>query len=152
MASGESIDLSGFDELDAAMSELGKGLEKALLIRVAKKALQPVKEEARRLAPHDEGWLEESVVTGTGPLTRGAAKDELIDKGAVRVFLGTANRNAVPREFGAIRGGVLIPAEPFFRPAWEANTDRMMKTIIDELGPEIERTAVRAARRKAKRG
>ena len=148
MAELDAIRVSGFEGLDAALGELSKGLEKAALVRAGKKALQPVAEEARRLAPVDEGDLRDSYVVATGPLTRELAREEVIDKGAVKVYVGTANRNGVPREFGSVRS----PAQPHLRPAWEGNQDEVLNILAAELGPEVERTAARAAKRRGNGG
>lgn len=146
--SDDALSFAGFADIDGALAELAdKGLERAALIRAGTKALRPVQDEAKRLVPVHEGDLRNSLVIATGPLTREAAKDEIIDKGAVRIYFGTTDRNGVPREFGSERAG----AEPFMRPAWESQSGDMITTLATELGPEVERTAARAARRKMSR-
>lgn len=141
-----SFRISGFRELDQALAELPKSLERNVLRRVATKALQPFVERAKSLAPVDEGNLRDSIVIAGSGLSRGAkAVDRAEPKQGVRMYAGTANRNAVPREFGSIRA----PAHPFMRPAWDATSEGMLKSVAADLGPEIERTAARAAKRKA---
>lgn len=146
--SDDAIDLAGFADIDVALAELeNKALERNALVRAGTKALQPVQAEAKRLVPVREGDLRDSLVIATGPLTREAAREEVIDKGAIRIYFGTVDRNGVPREFGSERAA----AEPFARPAWESQSGKVLDTLAAELGPEVERTAARAARRRANR-
>lgn len=145
----EAIQLDGFADLDAALAALADvALEKNVLISAATAALLPVLEEAQRLVPVHEGHLRNSLVIATGPLTKTARAEEKIDAGAIKVYFGTANRNAVPREFGSIRS----VAHPFARPAWEANVDGMLDTIAAKLGPEVEQAAETLARRRGRSG
>jgi len=144
MADGFNIKLTGFKELEAALGEFTKATERGILRRVAVKALEPIVEEAKIRAPVDEGDLRDSIVIGT-KLTRGAkraAKGDPVD--GVRVFAGTANRNAVPREFGTFR----TAAHPFMRPAWDYGKGRALDDVMTGLGDEIERARRRAAKRK----
>lgn len=141
------VKLTGFKELDRALAQLGKSTERSLLRRIAVKALEPVRDRAKELAPVDDGTLRDSIVIGSR-LTRGAKKaDRAAPREGVRVFLGTANRNAVPREFGSVRS----PAQPYFRPAWDNGKGEALEYVKDNLGAEIEKTAARIAKRKAKK-
>lgn len=144
----DDIRLEGFAELDKALAEIGKkSTERALLRRVAKKALRPVLEQAKANAPVDEGRLRDSIVMGSR-LTSSAKKiDRRSPRQGLRLFVGTAIRNAVPREFGTWR----TRATPFMRPAWEKLKGRVLQIVISEMGPEIERTAERAAKRATKK-
>jgi hypothetical protein len=145
----EAILLDGFAGLDAALSALAdEALERQTLINAGMRALQPVQAEARRLVPVHEGKLRDSLLIATNGLTRDAARDEIIDKGAVRIFFGTANRNGVPREFGTFRS----VAKPFARPAWDANVDSMLDTLAAEIGPGVEAAAERLSKRRGRKG
>lgn len=137
------VQVEGLRELSASLEELGKSLERSVLRRTAVKALEPVRDRAKQLAPVDDGHLRDSITIGNR-LTRSArSADRAEPRQGVRVYCGTANRNAVPREFGSIRS----PAEPFMRPAWDSESRGMLDTIGRELGPDIERSAARAARK-----
>lgn len=140
-----TVQLTGFKELHDALGQFKKSTERALLKRVATKALQPFAERARSLAPVDTGYLRDSIVVGTN-LTRNAkraAKKDPVE--GVQVFAGTADRNAAPREFGTHDR----PAHPFMRPAWEATKDGILDSVAADLRTEIEKTAARAAKRRA---
>lgn len=135
--------VTGLKELHDALGELKKTTERALLRRVATKNLEPFVERAKQLVPVDEGKLRDSIVIGTS-LNRGARAEARKDPvQGVRVFAGTSNRNAVPREFGSVRS----PAQPFARPAWDGTKDQMLDGVTRDLDAEIKKTAARAAKR-----
>lgn len=130
-----------------ALGDLKPATERTLLRRIAMQALEPMREEVKVRAPYHEGNLRESYVIGTS-LTKGAAavmREE--PSGGVRVYLGSANRKAVPLEFGSLRAR----AFPHFRPAYEAKARVTINFVIDNLETEVMRTAERAARRGAKK-
>ena len=149
-----TVRVEGLSDLDEALGKLaeeyGKASGKAVLRRVADKALQPMAEAARQLAPDDPATtsndLKASITVG-GKLTKRQAslarKDQ--DKATVTRYMGTADPAGVPQEFGTVNHG----PQPFMRPAWDANKDGALKIVADELGPEIERTAARLAKRRA---
>lgn len=138
-----TVKITGLRELHGALGELKKTTERALLRRVATKALEPFVERAKQLVPVAEGDLRDSIVIGTN-LNRGARREAKRDPvQGVRVFAGTSNRNAVPREFGSQRSA----GRPFMRPAWETTKDRMLADVQADLMAEIEKTAARAAKR-----
>lgn len=63
--------VDGLPELVKAFQALGKSAGKATLRRIGKKALAPIAETARRLAPVDDGNLRGSIVVSTS-LSRSA--------------------------------------------------------------------------------
>ncbi|MEA1015590.1 HK97-gp10 family putative phage morphogenesis protein [Sphingosinicella sp. LY1275] len=141
-----AVTVTGLRELDAALGELGKSLGKGVLRRVGMKALEPVKERAQMLVPVDEGRLRDSIVIGTS-LNKSARRSERGEaRSSVTVYCGTSNRNGVPREYGTWR----TAAQPFMRPAWESENGNVLDSVGDQLGPEIEKTAARAARKRAR--
>ena len=147
MKDGLTIKLEGVEGLHEALGEFKKSTERTILRRAAVKALTPVIERAKQLAPVDDGNLRDSLTVGgklTGKLKAAAKADP---PEGVRVFAGTANRNGVPREFGSVRS----PPEPFLRPAWEAGKEGVLRDVQSELADAIERTRKRAAAR-AKKG
>lgn len=141
----KTVKLTGFRELHSALGELTKSTERGLLRRMAKKALEPMQAEAKRLVPVDEGHLRDSIVIGTRLTRRAKKAARNMPAGAVRLFMGSADRNAVPREFGTVRSA----AQPFMRPAWDTGHEDALELIKRELGSEIEKTAARVAKRKA---
>ena len=149
-----TVRVEGLSDLDAALGalaeEYGKANGKAVLRRVGIKALQPMAEAARGLAPDDpetEGNdLKASITVGTKlnkTQAREARKDE--NKALVTVYMGTNDPAGVQQEFGNVNHG----PQPFMRPAFDANAEGAIKIVASELGPEIEKTAVRLAKRRA---
>ncbi|MDB5540528.1 MAG: hypothetical protein JWQ89_2255 [Devosia sp.] len=149
-----TVKVDGLRELDAALgalaSEYGKAAGKAVLRRVGAKALQPMAETARSLAPDDPATqgndLKASITVGTKLNKRQSAmarKDE--GKALVTVYMGTNDPAGVMQEFGTVSHG----PQSFMRPAFDANADGAIRIVADELGPEIEKTATRIAKRRA---
>lgn len=134
------LKFTGFEGIDAALSELKLSQRRGAARRVITDALQPVVETAKRMAPVDDGYLRDSIVVSTN-VTKAARSARIKD--GVTVFAGTANRNAVPREFGTVRSA----AHPFLRPAWEQNKGRVLDSIITNFGEEVNRTIAKAAKR-----
>lgn len=150
-----TVKVDGLRELDAALgalaAEYGKPSGKAVMRRVADKALQPMAEAARNMAPDDPDTqgndLKASISVG-GKLTKRQAamarKDQ--DKATVTRYMGTADPAAVPQEFGTVNH----PPQEFMRPAFAQHAEGAIKIVAQELGPEIEKTAGRLAKRRAK--
>lgn len=143
---GETIKITGLRELSDALGELGKSTERSLLRRLAFRALEPVRDRAKQLVPVKKGKLRESIVIGTNLTKRAKAADKKEPRRGVRVFVGTAKRNAVAVEFGTFR----IGAQAYMRPAWDSQQNRVLDFVTSELRGEIEKTAARAAKRKAR--
>lgn len=149
--------VEGFRELDKALGELTKSVAKAVLVRVGKKALQPVADTARQLAPDDPEThgndLRSSIAVGTKLSKRQARlKRRAVKAGEEKYFAEVyAGAGPVPhahlQEFGA-KGD---PPQPFMRPAWDENKGQVLETIKTDLGNEIIKAAKRQAARQAKK-
>lgn len=149
-----TVNITGLRELDASLQaladEYGKAAGKAVLRRVGAKALTPMAEVARSLAPDDPDTqgndLKASIVVGK-PLNKRqraiANKDE--GKAFVSVYMGTADPAGVNQEFGNVNHG----PQSFMRPAFAQEARGAIDIVAKELGPEIEKTAVRLAKRRA---
>lgn len=134
----------GLRELDRALRQLKPATAKNVLKRAGKAALEPVADRAQALAPVAEGNLRDSIVVGTQLAASARRKERRRreTRTGVTIYAGTANRNAVPREFGTSRSA----ASPFLRPAWDALNGAVLDDVVRRLGIEIERAAARAAR------
>lgn len=133
-----------------ALGEVGtKATQKNVLTRTLKKAAKPIDDQASSLAPVDTGKLQISVITGT-VLTRSqrssAYKNGTL--GVAEVHVGTELSRGMFQEFGTYKMG----AQPFMRPAWDANKQRAEEIIATELWVEIRKATERAARKRAKAG
>jgi HK97 gp10 family phage protein len=142
-----TVKVEGLNGLDAALGELPQAAGKAVLRRIAKKALQPFDQAWREKAPHLTGQLEESGGVGT-KLTRRQARinRKRDDKSSIEMFAGPNNPAAVPQEFGTVDQA----AQPFVRPAWDATQGETLDIVKNELGGEIQKTAQRLARKAAR--
>ena len=146
----------GLKELDAALGEIGKAAAKAVLKRVGLKALEPVADAARSIAPDDPETQGNDLRTSIGvgsKLSRNQAREKksAIKAGEEKFFVEVyAGAGPLPQahlqEFGA-KGD---PPQPFMRPAWDGNKTRVLDTIKSDLGAEIMKTAKRQAARRAK--
>lgn len=149
MAKG-SIRIDGLKELDEALSQLPKATAKNVLRRTGILALAPVIAEAKRLVPVRSGDLRDSLKVTTKlskRQQRANAKAVAQGKATVQLYAGAA---ALPhahlQEFGTQNHA----PQPFMRPAWDANKDRVLEIIKTELGGEIEKAAGRLARKTAR--
>ncbi len=145
-----SFKIEGLRELDAALGEMSKATAKAVLRRTGIKALQPMAETARGLAPDDPSTggkdLKNSISVGTKLNARQkkmAKKDE--GKAFVTVYMGTNDVAGVQQEFGNVNHG----PQPFMRPAFQAEAQGTIDRVAKDLGSEIEKTATRLAKRRA---
>lgn len=172
-----SVKVSGLKELDKALAELPKAAAKSTLLRVAKKAAQPIADAAEALAPVDTGELKGSIiVTARAKNTVGNAEYSAImraggsrsdaraakiaatradpGKSFAVVYVGPSKakkkKDAIKRivqEFGSVN----MQANPYMRPAWDAHKDQALNIIRRELGNEIIATAKRIGKSKAAR-
>ena len=141
--------VEGLRDLDAALSELPKiTTAKAVVRRVLKKAAEPLRALAEQTAPRLTGALKISIVIGTKLTRRQARMARKEPKSLTEMFIGTSNPAAVPQEFGTQDQ----KAQPFMRPAWQSTKDQVLTNIGTELGPEIEKTAARLAKKAARGG
>ena len=138
------FEMSGGPELIAALAKLGNRRD---IDRAQQRALAPVVEEAKRLAPDRTGALAKSIKARPGKADRSIGWDPSDLKPTV---VGPDRDQFYGQfvEFGTSR----IAARPFLRPAWEKNKDRVLNTHTRIVADEIERRAARLARKAAKVG
>ena len=141
------VKIEGLRELDRALGQLPKSAAKATLRRVLKDAAEPMARAARQLAPRDEYHLYESIDVSTRLNRRQSQLHRTEDSKAFQeMFVGTNNPAGVQQEFGNSRH----VAQPFMRPAWDAEKRPTLERIANSLWMEIEKTAKRLARQAAK--
>lgn len=144
--------IDGLRELDMALAQLPKATAKAALRRVARKALQPMAETARELAPDDPRTggmdLRASITVGTNLNARQRKlRKRRDDKAFVEVYMGTADPAGATQEFGTVNHG----PQAFMRPAYAREAENTIRIVATELGGEIDKTARRYAARQAKK-
>lgn len=145
-----TMKIEGLRELDKALGDLPKNTGKNVLRRVGRKALKPFADDMRAKAPRDQGDLQEGIGVGTKLTRRQRAMHRKMfrdDKASVELFAGAGGHpQAVQQEFGNENHS----AQPFGRPAWDANADKVLGIIVDDLGDEIMKAAKRLARKQAR--
>lgn len=146
------VKVEGLRELEAALSDLvdmiggSRATGKNVLKRVLLKAAKPIESDAAANAPQLTGRLAREVTTGTRLNRRQAAMARKQGKSTVEVHVGVADPAGVQTEFGNEHQR----AQPWFRPAWDANSDGALATISTELGPEIAKAAARVSKKAAR--
>jgi HK97 gp10 family phage protein len=161
MAKGTTVKVEGLREVDAALGELGKATGRNVMRRVALARLEPMAEEARRLAPDDPNTrgrdLAKSIAVSTRLLkvnqSRAANIRARAGRAEVEAHMGPAGvggKNAPPQgslqEFGTKNH----PPQPFMRPAWDGGKDALLEGIADDLWAEISKAAARQAKKAAR--
>lgn len=144
-----TVKITGLKEIDRALGRLPKATAKATLRKVLKEAGEPLAAEMRSLAPKFEHHLEENIDVGTRLTRRQRSlyRSEGGGQDFAEMFVGTANPAGVQQEFGTGPGH---KAQPFARPAWDAQKDNVLKIITHRLWTAIEQAAARVAKKAAK--
>lgn len=149
----------GGKDLERALGELKRGTAKGVSRRVLKKVLKPVA-EAAEASPF--------TIAVTSALTarqrRGAWQD--FRPSVVAMYVGPVDDDGQGEphahllEFGTMpryhrKSGKYVGAvmaDPFMRPAWDANSGDMLERLGVELWQEIEKSVKRAAAKAANAG
>lgn len=149
-----TVRIDGLKELDAALAEFTKATAKGVLRRTGIKALQPMADTARQLAPDDPATgandLKASIVVGGSNKLNARQKrleGRAEGKAFVTVYMGTADVSGIQQEFGNINHG----PQPFMRPAFSQHAESTIREVGAILGSEIKATAKRSVARAAKR-
>lgn len=151
-----TVHIEGLREVDAALGQLGKATGRNVMRRVAVARLEPMAEEARRLAPDDPNTggndLKNSIAVST-QLAGYARRLNKRSKSEAEAHMGPAGRGGTKappqgsqQEFGNENHG----PQPFMRPAWDGGKDRLLEGIKDDLWAEIEKAAARQAKKAAR--
>ncbi len=155
----QSIRIEGLRELDKALGQLPRATGKNVLRRVARKALEPIIEDAKGKAPvgipgpGSGGKLRDSLAVSTKLSRRQKALHKKMfpsQKSSVEVFGGVGAHAFVPQgvmqEFGTRFHG----PQPFLRPAWDSGKNPALNSVKRNLWAEIKKAAERVARKQAR--
>ncbi|NJC06516.1 HK97 gp10 family phage protein [Sphingomonas kaistensis] len=150
--------------MKAVLQELPRATQRTTLKKAAKQALQPTFEQAKSSAPVLTGQLRDSIfmdIRLDDPEYRARARASFKAKGharGVKKTKGGGNVVASIRvggrqafhapfvEFGTVK----MAADPFLRPAFDANADKMVESLRASLEVEVRKAAVRRAKKLAK--
>lgn len=177
MARAVHVKVEGLKELDAALGDLSKGAARGALRRALIKAAEPMRAAAERNAPELTGDLKGSIIVtskidnragkaeyaavmkggGTKAQAAGALRDARRAKGIgenfAEAYLGPAKGGkrraikAIVQEFGSRKQA----AQPYMRPAFDAEAQNVINGIKSELSTEIDKSVRRARARAAKK-
>jgi len=141
----QTVTIDGLKDLDQALSALPRSVGKKVARDVLRDAAEPMARTARQLAPRDEYHLYDSIDVSTrlNSRQRSLHREEATPT-FQEMFVGTNNPAGVQQEFGNERHG----AQPFMRPAWDAEKTPTLSRIANSLWFHIEKAARRLARKK----
>lgn len=174
MATSTTVRVEGLRELDAALGELPRSTGRAVLRRTLMKGAKLVQTAARQAVPVKTGRLRDSITIKTARdedfaararaafvATGSAAGIKRNRQSGVSLDIGPAARFEKNRKSGKPtglwayaqiieHGNAHQAAQPYMRPAWDSTKMMVLETIKISLGPEIEKSAQRLARKAAK--
>lgn len=168
-----SVSVSGLSDLDKALGNLSKATARNVLRRTLTKAAEPIRDEAKRLAPVKTGKLRDSIMISArvknkvgnaeysaamrAGLGKEAARSALLaarkaGKGTgsfAEVYVGPARGAGVIRYAHIVEfGSVDTAMQPYMRPAWDAEKETALNIIKTELRDQIIAVARRVGRSK----
>jgi HK97 gp10 family phage protein len=165
-----TIQIKGLKELERGLQDLKKATRRNAIRRALMKSIEPMAEDARQRAPVDKGKLQKSIIVGTkvkvsqstgglekimtdqGIRTTGGNFEMTPDgwrrrsAGAIIVYMGPTSSIAHFQELGTAHHA----AQPFMRPAFEANKEAVLNDFQKWLEVEVEKARKRAARKAAR--
>lgn len=177
MAAQVRVTVAGLREANAALEQLPRATQRAVLRRVLVKAGQPIAEAARALAPKRSGELAASIQVSTriknkvgnaefaAAMAAGLGINEArsalraarrAGKGAgsyAEVHVGPAEaskKHAAIKRIVQEFGSARQPGTPYMRPAWAQQADRAFEIVRADMQAEIAKAAARVAKRAAR--
>jgi hypothetical protein len=147
---GVSVNVEWLVGSDQALGEVGtKATQKNVLKRTITPPANDYAEAWRAIAPRRTGHYAFSIHVGT-QLTRRQKSSAYRagGLGVVELHIGTTDPAGVQLEFGNHHQ----VAQPSGRPAWEQKKHAVLEGIGKNLWVEIEKSAAKAARKRAKAG
>jgi HK97 gp10 family phage protein len=159
MARVETVELTGFKELEQALRALPKATGKNTLRRTAKGALDPMASLAAARAPHRTGRLAYSITVSEKRTRRAKGSTTRFVGGLFRAEaskgiemamgpaggLGTLNYASFD-EFGTID----TPAFGYMRAAWDSGAYKALDYVKEQLAVEINKATARFIRKQAR--
>jgi len=138
--------IEGLRETERALGDLPRATAKGVTRRVLRKAGAPIKDDAEANAPSLTGRLRADVKLGSRLNRRQAAMNRKLGPSAVEIHIGVSDPAGVQTEFGNQNQA----AEPWLRPAWDANKMGALAYISAQLWVETKKSADRLARKAAR--
>lgn len=125
--------MHGADNLSLALKRL-EALSEAILEDAVYKAAEPIRDEARRLAPRSkQRWVRKGRRAHGGHLADAIkiTRTKRTARGRAAVRIGVKSKMWYGKfpEYGTVK----MPAQPFMRPAADSKQDDALKAFADEL-------------------
>lgn len=149
-----TVRTEGFEGLEDALIELEQlsgrtTTGKNAVQRGMRKALKAIEDRAKDLVPVDEGDLRDSITTKKQRAKRGSGGRYLRETG-ITMLTGPTGRQEGGNAAWQERGTVKQPAQPFMRPAIDAESMGVVTTVIGVLREEVMKSVARARKKAAK--
>lgn len=146
--------ISGLEETLWALGQIPEvATQKSTLRRALVKAVQPIADAARAMAPDDPRTPAPDLKSSIGIATQLTRRHRGEKESEVEVYVGPTVQSgrsvlnyASNVEFGTFRA----VAHPYLRPAFDSEQGNVFEILQRELTEEIEKTAARIARKQAK--
>ncbi len=121
------VEVKGLKELDRQLKQLEPKLAKKVMRKAVSAGAEPIRKEARRLAPRRTGFLAKNIIKSVK--RRGST---------VIAKIGTTKAAfyGIFVEFGTKTG---TPMKPFLRPAFDTQARRAIGVISDKIAAELKR-------------
>ena len=152
----ETVKLSGFNELENAMRQLGGKVARRAGIAGMKMALKPTLTEARRQIPERTGKLKKALKIRVGKTKKKslAVVRVSLSENTANLFTGQTFYGGF-QEFGWRSGPRRLgdsrkqnPGEHFMQNAWEETRGTVLNDFKGYLGQAIEKAAAKLANKK----
>lgn len=142
--------VKGLSDCMAAFDDLPKAVQRPVLIRLGKEALEPMAETARKLAPDDPATgppdLHTSIIVGTQQKSSTKVFRDPDKEFGATIYMGPTKHGypqAIPQEFGSVK----MAPHPFMRPAFQQH----VQGVFDYISANLARLILAAAKRWEKR-
>lgn len=147
MADNFTFKVDGLKEVqDALRGLLPDRTARNVMRRVLTKQAKIVAAAAQSKAPKRLRQLEESIQVGKLS-ARQRAQHRRVDPNDVEVFVGAG---VLPHAHLQEYGSSIHGAQPFMRPAWDENKQKIIESIKGDMWQEIRKAAERLARKQAR--
>jgi len=147
--------LDGLDEIIKNMEAIKDDLKGDPLRASLRKALTPIVDEAKSLAPVDTGRLRDAIKTRPLPaddLPAGFSDGQELFVLSSRKKDPDAPDNAWYWHFvefeSKTKSGKVVPAQPFLAPAFDSKRSEAIKVFVDEMRTQLEKNVKRINRQK----
>lgn len=138
----EGFEFKGFKEMHRAIEHLPEVVKKSELEPLLVRALEPMAEYARVMAPDDPltgpPWsLPQSIEVSTRQRSGRARSDRALGRFDARAYFGPTKfgyPQAVMQEFGTVH----MVATPYMRPAFESEKHTTLRIMREGLGERLQ--------------